>query len=157
MPTERVKPTPLTAAPIPPPNLDLQEIPMTMSVPAMSAIQVVHNLTKSTSTALVYLRGAIDTKCGPLLRRTLANTVADGVHVIVDLRKVESINVGGLFALHAAAIDIRTLHGGFFVLRHVNGSIRELLEILPLNLPIEETAEWDGVRARQVGHVASAT
>jgi anti-anti-sigma regulatory factor len=116
---------------------------MKMTVPARNGIDVVHDLTRSIPTALVYLRGTIDTECGPLLRNILAKTVGVNVHVTVDLSKVASVNVGGLFALHAAAIDIRILHEGILVLRHVADSTRGLLQILPLNLPIEETVEWE--------------
>jgi anti-anti-sigma regulatory factor len=124
---------------------------MTMCCPATTEIEIVHDFTESAPAALVYLRGTIDTKCGPLLRSILGESIGGNVRMAVDLKNVESINVGGLFALHSVAIDIRTLHGGFLVLRNVNDTIRGLLKILPLNLPIEETVDREGVLSKPSG------
>jgi anti-anti-sigma regulatory factor len=111
---------------------------MRMPVPATTGIHIAQDPMPSALTTLVYLGGSIDAGCEAVLRNTFDPTGGEGLHVVVDMTNVGSINVGGLFALHSVAIDIRTLHGGCFILQNVNDSIRWLFEILPLNLPIEE-------------------
>jgi hypothetical protein len=123
---------------------------MKLPAPATIGIEIAYDVSRSVPIAVAYLSGSIDPDSGPVLRGILDLTVEGGA-IVVDLSHVASINVGGLFALHAAAIDVRTLHGGCLVLHHVDDSIRWLLDVLPLDLPIEEVLRARPQRKVPVG------
>lgn len=85
------------------------------------------------------VRGEVDhTNCGSLTT-SIGAAVADRDEVRLDLRELSFIDVAGVRAIRAAALELEA-GGRRLTLVSPRGSVRRVIDLTETSLPIEEAA-----------------